>query len=56
MQTVIVLFRPEHVAPVMLAANRDEMLARAWDPPGAYWSEQPDVVAGRDRSGATISI
>ncbi len=35
----------------MLAANRDEMLARAWDPPGAYWSEQPDVVAGRDRSG-----
>jgi hypothetical protein len=35
----------------MLAANRDEMLARAWDPPAAWWPEQPDVVAGRDRSG-----
>jgi len=51
MCTVVVLFRPGHVAPVMLAANRDEMLARVWDPPGAYWPEQPDVVAGRDRSG-----
>ena len=34
-----------------LAANRDEALARAWDPPAAYWPEQPDVVAGRDRLG-----
>jgi uncharacterized protein with NRDE domain len=51
MCTVVVLFRPGHATPVMLAANRDEMLARAWDPPGAYWPEQPGVVAGRDRSG-----
>jgi hypothetical protein len=35
----------------VLAANRDEMLDRAWDPPGPYWPDQPDVVAGRDRSG-----
>jgi hypothetical protein len=34
----------------MLAANRDEMLARAWDPPGVWWPAQPNVVAGRDRS------
>jgi hypothetical protein len=51
MCTVVVLFRPGGPTPMMLAANRDEMLARAWDPPEAYWPEQPDVVAGRDRSG-----
>jgi uncharacterized protein with NRDE domain len=35
----------------MLAANRDERLDRAWDPPAAHWPDQPDVVAGRDRTG-----
>lgn len=30
----------------MLAANRDEMLARAWDAPGPWW---PGVIGGRDR-------
>ncbi len=34
----------------MLAANRDERLNRPWDPPAAYWPDQPDVVAGRDRT------
>ena len=33
----------------MLAANRDERIGRAWDPPGPYWPSQPGVVAGRDR-------
>jgi len=51
MCTVIVLIRPGHTWPLMLAANRDEMLARDWDSPAAYWPDQPDVVAGRDRSG-----
>jgi hypothetical protein len=51
MCTVVTLFRPGHSVPLQLAANRDEMLARAWDPPSAYWPDQPDVVAGRDRSG-----
>lgn len=51
MCTVVTLFRPGLPVPLLLAANRDEMLARAWDPPAAYWPEQPDVVAGRDRSG-----
>ncbi len=51
MCTVVILFRPWHPTPVLLAANRDEMLVRAWDPPEAYWPAQPDVVAGRDRSG-----
>ena len=35
----------------MLAANRDERLDRAWDPPAAYWPDQPGIVAGRDRLG-----
>ncbi len=35
----------------MLAANRDERLDRAWDPPGAWWPDRPGLVAGRDRTG-----
>jgi hypothetical protein len=49
--TVVLLIRPDHAWPLILAANRDEMLDRAWDPPAAHWPGQPGVVAGRDRSG-----
>jgi hypothetical protein len=45
--TVVVLVRPGFV---LLAANRDERLDRAWDPPDAWWPERPGVVAGRDRT------
>ncbi len=34
----------------MLVANRDEALDRAWDPPAAWWPEQPGVIAGKDRT------
>ena len=51
MCTVVLLLRPGHDWPLMLAANRDERLDRAWDPPGPWWPERPGVVAGRDRSG-----
>jgi uncharacterized protein with NRDE domain len=51
MCTVVVLVRPGHAYPLMLAANRDEHMKRPWDPPAAYWPDQPDVVAGRDRTG-----
>lgn len=51
MCTVVLLIRPGHTWPLLLAANRDEMLARAWDSPAAYWPDQPGVIAGRDRSG-----
>jgi hypothetical protein len=50
MCTVILLIRPGHDWPLVLAANRDEMLQRAWDPPGRYWPNLPGVVAGRDRT------
>jgi hypothetical protein len=46
--TVVVLARPTHV---LLAANRDERLDRAWDPPAAFWPDHPGTLAGRDRSG-----
>jgi hypothetical protein len=49
--TVVLLIRPDHAWPVVLAANRDERLDREWQKPAAYWPEQPDVIAGRDRSG-----
>jgi hypothetical protein len=48
--TVVLLIRPGHDWPLIFAANRDEMLERAWDPPGGYWPNRPGVVAGRDRS------
>ncbi len=51
MCTVVVLIRPGLAWPVVLAANRDERLDRAWDPPGAWWPDRPGVVAGRDRTG-----
>lgn len=50
MCTVILLRRPGHAWPLLLAANRDERLDRAWDPPAAYWPDRPRLVAGRDRS------
>ncbi len=51
MCTVVVLIRPGLAWPVVLAANRDERLDRAWDPPGAWWRDRPGVVAGRDSTG-----
>jgi hypothetical protein len=51
MCTVILLRRPGHPWPLLLAANRDERLDRAWDPPAAWWPDRPGLVAGRDRSG-----
>lgn len=50
MCTVVLLIRPGQPWPVLLAANRDERLDRAWDPPGPWWPQHPGVTAGRDRS------
>jgi len=49
MCTLVLLCRPGHNWPFLIAANRDEMLDRAWDPPGEHWPDRPGVVAGRDR-------
>lgn len=49
MCSVIVLLRPGHIWPVLIAANRDEMADRPWYPPGRHWQDRPYVVAGLDR-------
>ena len=48
MCTLIVLRRPGHDWPLILGANRDEMMARPWRAPGRHWPDRPDVVAGLD--------
>lgn len=49
MCTVVVLYRPEHTWPVLIAANRDEMRDRPWDAPARHWPDREHVTAGRDR-------
>jgi len=49
MCTLVLLRRPAHSWPLILAANRDEMAGRPWDPPARHWPDRPEVVAGRDR-------
>ncbi|MFB0923337.1 MAG: NRDE family protein, partial [Alphaproteobacteria bacterium] len=48
MCTFIILRRPGHDWPVLIAANRDEMIDRAWLPPARHWADRPDVVGGLD--------
>lgn len=48
MCTVIVLHRPKHAWPLLLAANRDEMAGRPWRPPARHWRDRENVVAGLD--------
>jgi hypothetical protein len=33
---------------MLIAANRDEMAGRPWQPPARHWAERPSVTAGRD--------
>lgn len=49
MCTLIILRRPAHRWPLLLAGNRDEMHERPWLPPGRHWEDRPEVVAGLDR-------
>jgi hypothetical protein len=48
MCTVVILRRPEHRWPVLIGANRDEMIDRPWRPPERHWPDRPEVVAGLD--------
>lgn len=49
MCTVVILRRPHHDWPLLLAANRDEMAARPWEPPARHWPDRENVVAGIDQ-------
>ncbi len=48
MCTLVLLRRPGHDWPVVVAANRDEMIERPSRPPGRHWDDRPEVVAGLD--------
>src|SRR6266849_1043317 len=48
MCTVVILRRPEHAWPVVIGANRDEMIDRPAMPPGRHWPDRMEVVAGLD--------
>jgi uncharacterized protein with NRDE domain len=48
MCTLAILRRPEHDWPVIIGANRDEMIDRPAEPPGRHWPDRTVVVAGRD--------
>ena len=49
MCTLVILRRPGHDWPVLIAANRDEMIDRTWRPPGRHWPDRAQVTAGQDR-------
>jgi transport and Golgi organization protein 2 len=48
MCTLAILRRPEHMWPVIIGANRDEMIGRPARPPARHWPDRPEVVAGLD--------
>lgn len=48
MCTVVFLRRPDHRWPLILGANRDEMMDRPWRVPGRHWPDRDNVVAGID--------
>jgi len=48
MCTFIILRRPNEVWPVLIGANRDEMIDRPWLAPDRHWPDRPEVVAGKD--------
>ncbi|GAA3728911.1 NRDE family protein [Salinactinospora qingdaonensis] len=49
MCTVIVSHDPSADVPLLVAALRDEMTDRAWEPPARHWPERPGLLGGRDR-------
>ena len=50
MCTIVLLRRPGHDWPLLLAGNRDEMKGRPWKPPARHWPDRPEVVAGLDET------
>jgi uncharacterized protein with NRDE domain len=48
MCTLVILRRPGADWPVIIGANRDEMVGRKWRKPARHWSDRPEIVAGLD--------
>ena len=48
MCTLVILRRPDHRWPVILGANRDELIDRPAKAPDRHWPDRPELVAGLD--------
>jgi len=48
MCTLVILRRPDHDWPLIIAANRDEKIDRPSRPPGRHWPDRDNVTAGQD--------
>src|ERR1700743_257195 len=48
MCTIVILNRPDHAWPILIAATRDERLDRPWLFSAAHWAGPPDIMAGQD--------
>ena len=51
MCTAVILRRPGHDWPLIIAANRDEMKNRQSLKPARHWPERSHVIAGMDKEG-----
>ncbi|MBF0107943.1 MAG: NRDE family protein [Magnetococcales bacterium] len=49
MCSLVILYRPDHEWPLLLGANRDEMMDRPWRPPGRHWPTRRHILAGLDQ-------
>src|ERR1700757_3267348 len=49
MCTLVIHRRPGSRWPVLIGANRDEMIDRPSKPPARHWPDRPELVAGLDR-------
>jgi len=48
MCTVVISRLPGQPWPLLIGANRDEMASRPSRPPGRWWDDRPEVIAGLD--------
>ena len=48
MCTLVILRRPGHRWPVLIADKHDEMIDRPSKPPGRHWPDRPELTAGLD--------
>lgn len=48
MCTLVISREPHEMWPIIVGANRDEMMDRPWSAPARHWDDRPEVVAGKD--------
>ena len=56
MCTVVLLRRPNHPWPLLLATNRDERTDRPWLPPARHWAQDNGEDSGEDREHVTAGL